>query len=123
MIYKMACYAFDLDGTLDVNPQTTATLMSDLVHGGNRVLIFTGASTPKPGRADTEKKVEYLKSIGIIQGVHYDQMFVIGDPPHATKAKLCKKEKVDMLFDNSIQNAKLCSKYSLVAVIWNSKVD
>jgi len=113
--------AFDIDGTLDTNKVDMASLLSALHSAGHRISIVTGSSSPIPGKQDVADKMDYLRSLGMDD--YWDTLVVIGDPPHAAKAEWCKKNNVDMLFDNSVQNAKLASKYTLVMLPWNSKQD
>lgn len=113
--------AFDIDGTVDADPSVFQSLMMALKSSGNQVIILTGCSSPTPTAADKKAKAEYLESLGL--GDAYNQLVVFGDPPHKSKAKWCKKNKVDLLVDNSVQNAKLASKYCLVLVPWNTLID
>ena len=113
--------AFDIDGTVDADPAVFQSLMAALKASGNQVVILTGCSSPTPTAQDRQKKVQYLNSLGV--GKDYDQLVVFGDPPHKQMAKWCKKNKVDLLIDNSVQNAKLASKYCLVFVPWNNITD
>ncbi len=97
------------------------SLMAALIAAGHQVIILTGCSSPTPTAADKAKKAEYLNSLGM--GKDYTKLVVFGDPPHKAKAKWCKKHNVDLLIDNSVQNAKLASKYCLVLVPWSSATD
>ena len=113
--------ALDIDGTVDADPTVMQSLMSALIAAGDRVVILTGCSSPTPTKQDKQKKVEYLQSIGL--GKAYNKLVVFGNPPHKAKAKWCKKNHVDLLIDNSVQNAKRASKYCLVLVPWNTLTD
>lgn len=113
--------ALDIDGTVDSDPTVMQSLMAALMAAGHQVVILTGCSSPTPTKQDKEKKAQYLQSIGM--GKVYDKLVVFGNPPHKAKAKWCKKHHVDLLIDNSIQNAKLASKYCLVLVPWNTLQD
>ena len=113
--------AIDIDGSADSDPPVFQSLMAALMAAGHQVVILTGCSSPTPTKQDKEKKAAYLQSIGL--GKCYNQLVVFGDPPHKAKAKWCKKNNVDLLIDNSVQNAKLASKYCLVFVPWNTLQD
>ena len=113
--------AFDIDGTTDLDPSVFASLMSALKAAGHNVVILTGCSEKKPTQQDLDEKAQYLKSIG--QGSCWDELVVFGDPPHKAKAKWVKKNHVDLLIDNSAENADLAAKHCVVLVPWNSMID
>ncbi len=113
--------AWDIDGTLDEDPATMASLMNALRAAGHDNVILTGASDKQPTRADWDAKAAYLKSLGM--GSAWQHMVVFGDPPHKAKAKWCKKHNVDLLIDNSAENAELSAKHCTVLVPWNSMID
>ena len=113
--------AFDLDGTLDTSPYVMQALVSALHAAGHKITVMTGASEATPSAAMVKQKWSALKQLGLADLIN--ELVVIGDPPHAQKAALCKKLKVDLLVDNSVQNAKLCSEHCLVMLPWNTKVD
>jgi hypothetical protein len=126
--------AFDLDNTLDTAPNQMQSLMASLKEAGHEISIITGCSSAVPTDQDRIAKAEYLKSLGFASV--YRWLIVVGDPPHARKAWICKHGlkyptkdgtegpgPVDVLYDNSIQNARLGSKHSLVFVPWNTVQD
>ena len=113
--------AFDVDGTLDVDPEVMQSLMSALRAAGHNVVVLTGSSDPVPTKGDVDKKAQYLQSLGMAHS--YDKLVVFGDPPHKAKAKWIKKHHVDALVDNSAENAQRASKYCLALVPWNSMID
>jgi hypothetical protein len=113
--------AFDIDGTLDADPVLMGTLLRDLMNGANRISVITGSSAKIPNRKDAKDKINYLRSLGM--DPYWDTVVIIGDPPHAAKAEWCKNNHVDILFDNSVQNAKLASQHCLVMLPWNTKQD
>ena len=113
--------AWDIDGTLDEDPAVMASMMNALRAAGHNNVILTGASDKKPTQDDFDKKVGYLKSLGM--GAAWDHMVVFGDPPHKAKAKYCKKHGVDLLVDNSAENAELAADSCTVLVPWNSMID
>lgn len=97
------------------------SLMMALKAAGHNIVILTGSSDKKPTQQDLKDKAQYLKSLGM--GSAYDEMVVFGDPPHKAKAKWIKKNKVDLLIENSAENAALSEKYCTVLVVWNSLID
>ena len=113
--------AFDIDGTLDEDPSVMASLMNALKSAGHDVMILTGSSDKKPSQADWDAKAQYLQSLGM--GSAYNKLVVFGDPPHKAKAKWIAKHKVDLLVDNSAENADLAEKHCTVLVPWNSMID
>ena len=126
--------AFDLDGTLDTATTEMQSLLARLKAGGDNISIVTGCSGPVPTEQDYLDKADYLRSLGFDSLYHW--LIVIGDPPHARKADVCahglneivgklhvQVPKVDILFDNSLQNARLCSQHCLVMVPWNTVQD
>ncbi len=123
--------AFDLDNTLDTSPAEMQSIMAALKSAGHQISIITGTSSDLPTDQDRIDKAQYLKSLGFDDLYHW--LIVVGDPPHARKAQVCAKgvtlpdgsriPKVDVLVDNSIQNARLASKHSLVLVPWNTVQD
>lgn len=113
--------AFDIDGTLDADPTDFESLMAALKAAGHQIVVITGASSKKVTQQDYEDKANYLNELGL--GNCYDELVVFGDPPHKAKAKYCKKHNVALLFDNSVKNAKLASKYCVVLVPWANKTD
>ncbi len=113
--------ALDIDGTVDADPSVFASLMSALQAAGHQVVILTGCSEPVPTQKDLDEKAQYLNSIG--QGTCWDLLVVFGDPPHKSKARWIRDHHVDVLFDNSAENAELASKYCLALVPWNSMID
>ncbi len=97
------------------------SLMSALKAAGHTVVILTGCSAKKPTQQDVDEKTQYLQSLGL--GSAWDEIVVFGDPPHKAKAKWIKKNKVDLLVENSAENAALAEKYCTVLVVWNSLID
>jgi hypothetical protein len=112
--------AIDLDGVLDEDPAMFASMMTALRAAGHKVSVVTGCSSKKPSQTDIDEKSQLLSTLGM--GHAYDQLVVIGDPPHKAKAKWCKQNKVDALIDNDVQNANRASKYCTVLVPWNSLI-
>lgn len=98
-----------------------ASLMNALRAAGHNVVILTGSSEKKPTQADWDNKAGYLKSLGMAGA--WDKLVVFGDPPHKAKAKWVAKHNVDLLLDNSAENAELSAKYCTVLVPWNSMID
>lgn len=113
--------AFDIDGCIDSDPSTFGSLMSALKAAGHQVLVLTGCSSKHVTPQDVQEKAQYLNSLGL--GHCWDKLVVFGDPPHKAKAKYCGKKGVNLLVDNSVQNAQLASKYCTVLLPWNTKTD
>lgn len=111
---------FDIDGCLDEDPAFFASLMSALKAAGHRVTVMTGASTKHPTQDDLDEKAQYLNTLGM--GKLYDDLVVFADPPHKAKAKFCKTQHIDALFDNDVQNLNRASKYCTAIGVWNSLI-
>lgn len=121
----------DLDNTLDTAAPQMQSLLAALRAAGHVVSVITGCSEGVPTAGVIKAKAEYLESLGF--GDLWDWLIVIGDPPHERKAEICAhglKGKsgngpgpVDVMIDNSLHNARLCAKYSLVLVPWNTVQD
>lgn len=117
----MAAVAFDINGTIDADPATFQALMSALVAAGHQVYVLTGSSSPTVTKQDRAEKKHYLEQLGC--GQSYTKLKVFPDPPHKAKAKFCQKYNVNLLFDNSVKNAQLASKFCTVVLPWNNKAD
>jgi hypothetical protein len=122
--------AFDLDNTLDTSRIPMQSLVSALKAAGHTISNLTGCSNPTPTAVQIKEKVEYLEALGF--GDLWDWLVVIGDPPHERKAEIVHHgapgqdgglPPVDILFDNSLHNARLASKHCLVMVPWNTVQD
>lgn len=107
-----------MDGTIDSNPATFGALMQALRAAGSRVVVLTGSSAPKVSKDEMAAKAQYLNSLGL--GHCYDQLVVVGAPPHQAKADWCAKHGADLLVDNSTDTAALADKVCTVLVPWAS---
>lgn len=108
---------FDIDGTIDSDPQLYLMLMQALRASGNRVVILTGYSGPVTLEV-LEAKTEYLRNLGV--GEAYDELVVFADPPQEAKAQWLKDNHADLLIDNAVANAKLAPCPCLVP--WATRV-
>lgn len=112
--------AFDLDGTLDLDAPSMASLLNAVRAAGHRVSVLTGASTPNPTQRDVDEKIDYLRSLGMAHS--WDHLAVFPDPPHRAKAKWIKHNSVDLYFDNDATNAEYASRYCAVLLPWNTVI-
>jgi acid phosphatase class B len=116
--------AIDLDNTIDATPKQFQSLMSSLVATGQTVVVVTGTSDPAPTQAIWDAKYSYLKSLGCANC--WSQLVVIahGDGDVSEdKAKWCKDNGVDILIDNSKDNARAAvdAGVDLVLVPWATR--
>ncbi len=109
--------AMDIDGCLDADPVNMGSLMAALKGAGHRIAILTGASGP-PTQADVEAKRNYLNELGM--GALWDTLVVLPRPPHKAKARWVRRNGVDLMFDNTMANAKHASKYCTVLMPFNT---
>jgi hypothetical protein len=112
---------FDIDGTIDSFPQVFLGLCTSLVSAGHQVWIITGASGDKVTPAEVAGKESLLVGLGFGKG-SYSKLFVLPKPHDKNKAKLLAKEKVDLLIDNNVANAKAAKEVCPVLILWQSKV-
>lgn len=115
----MALFAFDIDGTIDADPTNFLAIMQALRAAGNKIAICTGCAGRVVGPEDIAEKAQYLRSLGV--GDAYDMLVVFPDPPHVAKADWCKNNGVNVLFDNSRENAELTSPFCTVLVPWSTR--
>ena len=113
-------FAADIDGTLDLDPSSMASLLNALRSAGHRVSVLTGASTPHPTQRDADEKENYLRSLGMAHA--WDTLVVFPDPPHKAKARWIRKHSVDLYIDNDTTNAEYASRYCTVLLPWNSVI-
>lgn len=109
----------DIDGTIDAFPSEFQSLMQSIRASGNDVVILTGCSSEQVTQEDITAKKEYLTSLGV--GDCYDSLVVFASPPAEKKAEWIKENGVDVLIDNSKQNAKAAMDYCLVLVPWQTR--
>ena len=93
--------AVDIDGTLTRETENLKKLMTALVEAGHRVICLTGSLGDKPTQ---EERVKQLSELGLEQGENYTEIVRSNglDPKQVAenKAKFCKKNKIDMVFED-----------------------
>lgn len=117
--------AVDLDNTIDANPKEFQSLMSALQAAGHRVIVLTGNSNDSAIEQDWNDKCKYLTGLGCSSC--WDQLTVLAHTNAGNisdeKAKWCTDNGVDILIDNSKENAKAATKAGipLVLVPWATR--
>ena len=99
-------------------------MMAAFKAAGFAVIILTGTSAKTPPEQIWQEKAQYLSSLGC--GNCWDEMVVIATPTSSTegfKAKWCIDNEVDVLIDNSKDNAKEATEAGvpLVLVPWATR--
>src|SRR5580698_10371924 len=119
----MTLFCFDVDGTIDSDPQIFQTLASALQKAGCQVAVLTGihdggtAVTPEMVQA----KKDYLKQIGFSA---YDQLAVFpdgSDLPHL-KADWLQKHGADAFVDNNRANLEAAQDICLCILPWQTRM-
>ena len=117
--------AFDLDNTIDATPKQMQSLMSALMAAGHHIVVLTGTDDPVVDPIDWQAKADYLNSIGC--GQCWNELVVQShaeplDGP-TVKAQYCRQHDVDVLIDNSKDNARAATAAGvpLVLVPWASR--
>ena len=116
--------AFDIDNTIDATPKQMQSMMSALKSAGHDVVILTGSDEFPLTQSTWDDKAHYLNTLGC--GTCWDSMVVLshanGDTEDS-KAKWCADNSVDVLIDNSKENAKAATAAGvpLVLVPWASR--
>jgi hypothetical protein len=122
----MAHVALDIDGTIAAAPQQMQELASSLQAAGHRVSVLTGCASDPLTQQDWDDKANYLNSLGC--GSCYDDLTVISHGVKGglaqAKAQWCASTGVDVLMDNSKDNAKAAAAAGvpLVLVPWATRV-
>ena len=116
--------AVDLDNTIDTNPKEFQSLMQALRAAGHVVTVLTGTGDEAATQEVWTEKCQYLATLGC--GNCWDDMTVIaspGGPSSDEKAKWCNEHGVDILIDNSKENAKaaIAAGVPLVLVPWATR--
>jgi hypothetical protein len=116
--------ALDLDNTIDAAPKQMQSLMSALKSTGHDVTVLTGSSSEPMTEQDWQDKANYLNGLGC--GACWDSLVVLSHANGDTadlKAKWCKDNSVDILIDNSKDNAKAATAAGipLVLVPWATR--
>lgn len=117
--------AVDVDGTIDANPDEMRSILSAVKAAGHAVIVLTGTPTDKATQEDWDDKRNYLQSMGC--GSCWDKLVVVPHKPGElaeAKAAYCKANGIDVLIDNSKDNAKaaIAAGVPLVLVPWASRV-
>ena len=118
--------AFDLDNTIDAAPKQIQSLMSALMAAGHNIVVLTGTDSPIVTQDEWQAKADYLNSLGC--GQCWNQLVVQShagpnDPGPVLKASWCRDNDVDVLIDNSKDNARAATAFGvpLVLVPWASR--
>ena len=116
--------AVDLDNTIDAEPPRLQSLLSALRAAGHVVVVVTGTAQDVASQNEWNAKADYLSKLGC--GACYDTLVVIASPDGSSadlKAKWCDENGVDILIDNSKENAKAAVAVGipLVLVPWASR--
>ena len=116
--------AVDLDNTIDAAPKQLQSLMSGLLAAGHLVVVLTGTAEDAPSQEVWQAKADYLNTLGC--GSCWSSMTVVASADGSgaeAKAKWCDENGVDILIDNSKDNAKAATKAGvpLVLVPWASR--
>jgi hypothetical protein len=110
--------AFDLDNTIDAAPKQMQSLMAALKATGHEVSVVTGSNSMPVTQEDWQEKCNYLNMLGC--GACWDKLIVLshanGDIP-SIKAKWCDDNGVDMLIDNSKENARAATAIGIPMVL------
>lgn len=116
--------AVDLDNCIDAAPKQFQSMLSAFMAAGHDVTILTGCANDPMTPDDWTEKANYLNSIGC--GTCWDDMVILshanGDLPNL-KAKWCDDNSVDLLIDNSKDNARAATSAGipLVLVPWATR--
>ena len=116
--------ALDLDNTIDAAPIQYASMMSAWKAAGHSVVVLTGTSGEPASLAVWQAKADYLQSLGC--GACWTDLTVIASVDGDTadyKAEWCKENSVDVLIDNTKDNAKaaVSAGVPLVLVPWATR--
>ena len=116
--------AVDLDNTIDATPKQMQSLMSAFLAAGHSVVVLTGTAEDVATQEVWNDKQQYLNALGCSSC--WSQLTVIASPDGSgseAKAKWCEDNGVDILIDNSKDNAKAATAAGvpLVLVPWASR--
>ena len=116
--------AVDLDNTIDATPKQFQSLMTALRAAGHLVIVLTGTAEDVASQTVWDEKANYLATLGC--GTCWDQMTIVASPDGDgadAKAKWCDDNGVDILIDNSKDNARAATEagVSLVLVPWATR--
>jgi hypothetical protein len=116
----MACYAFDIDGTIDTAPDLFQAIMVSLKAAGHRVVVMTGIGANTVDDDDITEKRQFLQSLGIGQAA-YDALICVPQPHPENKAKMVQDQQIVAMFDNRKANCKAVAPYCTTFLLWNSR--
>ena len=116
--------AVDLDNTIDSTPKQMQSLMSALMAAGHYVVVLTGTADDSPSQETWQAKADYLNTLGCSNC--WTSLVVIASPDADgadAKAQWCDVHGVDILIDNSKENARAAmgAGVPLVLVPWGSR--
>ena len=116
--------AVDLDNTIDATPKEMQSLMTALMAAGHVVVVLTGTAEDVVTQEVWNDKNQYLNTLGC--STCWNQLTVIASPDGSgsdAKAKWCDEHGVDILIDNSKENARAATAAGvpLVLVPWASR--
>jgi len=115
--------AFDLDNTIDAAPKQMQSMMSAFKAAGYKVVVLTGTEN-EVTETVWQAKANYLNELGC--GACWTQLVVLAhgkNGPSEVKAEWCKDNDVDVLIDNSKDNARaaIAAGVPLVLVPWATR--
>lgn len=99
-------FGFDLEGTLDAEPQAFRALCSSLVDSWHEVYVITAYWTPDGGPDGNQEALRdsQLEAIGFVRGKDYTEMlFAPGstvEAQGATKRLLCESHTITLMFED-----------------------
>lgn len=99
-------YGFDLEGTLDAEPEMFRNLCSALVAADEGVYVITAYYHPEGGVDVNQEQIRYkqLNDIGFIQGIHYTEMkFAPGVTARGQgnrKQSICADLEIRLMFED-----------------------
>jgi len=116
--------AVDLDNTIDANPKEMQSLMAALMAAGHSVVVLTGTAEDTATKDIWDKKSQYLDELGCSNC--WNSMTIVASPDGSGskgKAKWCDDNGVDILIDNSKENAREATSAGvpLVLVPWANR--
>lgn len=110
--------AFDLDGTIDTDPDLYQQIMAALQAAGITTVVLTACIGKQLAQADVDQKAQCLTNLGVTA---WDQLVVVADPVDTNKAKWLKTNGAALLVDNTKDNAKAASDVCPVLVPWQTR--
>jgi hypothetical protein len=116
--------AVDLDNTIDATPKEMQSLMSGLMAAGHSVVVLTGTAENTATKDTWDTKAQYLDTLGCSSC--WNSLVIVASPDGSgskAKAEWCDENGVDILIDNSKENAReaTAAGVPLVLVPWASR--